>query len=309
MTANSVKKDAVAGDTHVTTALGNEKDRQKARLFNAFIGKPDPKDLLPTKKGENGDVPPHLKPMDDEHSHTPFPYDANALGKLREDQVPRFFGALTDPDQLDDKRVPLDSLVAMQNRVHTGKVEAARQRQGDKPAVVVRFQGRNHIADGHHRLSAAYLNGETHAKVKFKNLDPQSNTMKCDFEVPFAIKKADDEQRLIFGWASMVEKNGQLVIDKQGDIILPHDLERAAYDFTLTSRQQGDMHKTVGVGRLVESMVFTKEKQDALGIALPDGVVGWWVGFKVDNDEVWAAHKRGDRPEFSIGGMGHRVEV
>lgn len=315
MTETTVHKDFTAGDAHVPTALGNQKPQGGAQLFNQVPKKPKNPDVKAPEAVEDITdveklgVPRHLKPIDDKTSHTPFPYDANALGKLREDQVPRFFGALTDPQHLETRKLPLHSLVAMQNRVETDKVQAARLWGGAKPPVVVRMNGRNHIADGHHRLSAAYLNGETHADCKFLDLEPQSNALKADFTVPLEIKKFAPEQQLIFGWASIVEKNGALVVDKQGDIILPGDLERAAYDFTLTSRQQGDMHKTVGVGRLVESVVFTKEKQEAMGITLPDGVVGWWVGFKVDNEELWAAHKRGERPEFSIGGAGHRVEV
>ena len=128
-----------------------------------------------------------------------------------------------------------------------------------------------------------------------------------DWSIPFTIAKADADQQLIFGWASIVEKDGALIIDKQGDAILPVDLEKAAYDFVLTARNHGDMHDTIGTGRLVESMVFTKDKQAALGIDL--GKVGWWTGFKVDSPEVWAAHKRGDRPDFSIGGSGVREEI
>ena len=125
--------------------------------------------------------------------------------------------------------------------------------------------------------------------------------------LPLDIKKADVDQRLIFGWASVVEKNGQLVVDKQGDIIPVTELENAAYQFALDSRDGGDMHSRTGVARLVESMVFTQEKQKVIGVDI--GQVGWWVGFKVDDDELWAAHKRGDRPEFSIGGRAVPVDV
>ncbi len=125
--------------------------------------------------------------------------------------------------------------------------------------------------------------------------------------IPFKVAKVDADQQLIFGWASVVEVNGQLVIDKQGDAILPADLEKAAYDYVLYARKHGDMHENVGTGRLIESMVFTKEKQDILGIDL--GKVAWWTGFKVDDPETWAAHKRGELPEFSIGGTGRRVEM
>ncbi len=99
------------------------------------------------------------------------------------------------------------------------------------------------------------------------------------------------------------------MVDKQGDMILPAELERAAYDFVLHSRDGGDMHLRKGCSRLVESIVFTKEKQAAMGIELPGGMVGWWTGFYVDDDELWAAHKRGERPEFSIGGTAHRAPI
>jgi hypothetical protein len=125
--------------------------------------------------------------------------------------------------------------------------------------------------------------------------------------LPLDIKKADPDQHLIFGWASVVEKNGKAIIDKQGDVIPVSELENAAYEFTLNSRTHGDMHRTHGGAKLVESMVFSKDKQKALGIDL--GQVGWWVGFKVHDEELWAAHKRGDRPEFSIGGAAVPVDV
>lgn len=127
------------------------------------------------------------------------------------------------------------------------------------------------------------------------------------WSIPLDIIKSQPDEQLIFGWASVVEVNGKLVIDKQGDIILPEDLEKAAYDFVLYSRSGGDMHTKKNVSRMVESMVFTKQKQDLMGIDL--GMVGWWTGWRVDKPELWAAMKRGERPEFSIGGTGKRVEI
>lgn len=120
------------------------------------------------------------------------------------------------------------------------------------------------------------------------------------WSLPLTVKKFDQDQQLVFGWASVVEKDGMVVVDKQGDIIPPLELEKAVYKYVIDSRDQGDMHDRVGVGKMVESMVFTKDKQMALGIDL--GMVGWWVGFRVDDNDLWAAVKRGERPEFSIGG-------
>lgn len=145
------------------------------------------------------------------------------------------------------------------------------------------------------------------AEARTGDKKTEENAEKAEWTIPFDILKAVPEQQMIFGWASVSEKDGKLIIDKQDDVILPEELEKAAYEFVLYSRTGGDMHVKKGTARLIESMVFTKEKQDVMGINL--GLVGWWVGFKVDDPNVWEAHKRGDRPEFSIGGKAVRVPV
>ena len=66
------------------------------------------------------------------------------------------------------------------------------------------------------------------------------------------------------------------------------------------------MHERGGCATLVESCVFTQDKKAALGIpddALP---VGWWIGFKVTDDEVWEKVKSGEYPMFSIEGTAVR---
>lgn len=121
----------------------------------------------------------------------------------------------------------------------------------------------------------------------------------------FAIVKLDPDKQMIFGWASVSAIDGVDVVDKQEDIIPIEELEDAAYDFVLYSRDQGDMHAKRGVGRLIEAMVFTPEKAKHGLVAKNEKgqtISGLWVGFRVEDPEVWAAHKRGDRPEFSIGG-------
>ena len=117
------------------------------------------------------------------------------------------------------------------------------------------------------------------------------------------VLKVDEKQRLVFGWFSVVEEGGEPVVDFQGDTIDAAELEKAAYDFVLQARVAGEMHKNFdGIGRLVESIVFTKEKQVALGIDL--GKVGWFGGFKIDDEEVWKKIETGEYPDFSIGGLG-----
>lgn len=132
---------------------------------------------------------------------------------------------------------------------------------------------------------------------------------KGEWSLPLDIVKSAPEQQQIFGWASVTTVGGSIVVDKQGSMIPTEEIEKAAYDFVLYSRQQGDMHdpSSMGVGRLIESFVFTKQKQELLGIDL--GMEGWWTGFKVDHPALWADLKAGKKPEFSIGGRGRRIEV
>ena len=120
------------------------------------------------------------------------------------------------------------------------------------------------------------------------------------------IKKSDEDKKLVFGWASVIEKDGKPLEDSQGDIIQAPELEKAFYDFVLNSRDAGEMHLSKDAGKLVECMVFTKEKQDVLGIDL--GMVGAWVGFKL-SDEAFAKVKDGTYTMFSIGGKGKRKDA
>jgi len=119
------------------------------------------------------------------------------------------------------------------------------------------------------------------------------------------IAKIDHKEQLVFGWASVVEVGGEVITDRQEDQIAENQLESAVYDYVLQSRVGGEMHLRDGprakqVGRLVESIVFTKEKQKQLNIDL--GLVGWWVGFKVDDSEVWESVESGKFKGFSIHG-------
>lgn len=124
------------------------------------------------------------------------------------------------------------------------------------------------------------------------------------------VMKSDDERRLVFGWANVaVRVDGEQIVDWQKDIIDTEELEKAAYEYVAEFGTAGEMHRRGGVGRVVESIVFTKEKADALGIPpdiLPEG---WWIGFKITDDEVWEKVKSGEYPMFSIEGKAIREPV
>ena len=123
--------------------------------------------------------------------------------------------------------------------------------------------------------------------------------------------KADSDKQQIFGWASVVEVNGEPVVDLQGDYISVDEMEKAAYTYVTKSRKGGDMHlrddwNPIQKSEMIESFVITEDKRDAMG--LPDSIpTGWWVGFKVSDPDVWSKIKSGERTGFSIHGRGQRT--
>jgi len=126
----------------------------------------------------------------------------------------------------------------------------------------------------------------------------------------FRIKKSSDDRMLAFGWANVsLTEEGEQIEDWQQDMIDPEVLEDAAYQFVELYREGGEMHERGGAAVLIESVVFTKEKMKALGI--PEGTipVGWWIGFKVTDPDVWEKVKDGTYSMFSIEGEGERVEM
>lgn len=103
--------------------------------------------------------------------------------------------------------------------------------------------------------------------------------------------------------------DGELIEDWQGDMIEPGELEDAAYEYVRLYGEGGEMHERGGVAVLVESVVFTEEKMKAIGIPAGTLPIGWWIGFKVLDEDVWEKVKDGTYPMFSIEGEAERVKA
>lgn len=142
------------------------------------------------------------------------------------------------------------------------------------------------------------------------NVDNSEKESKEMLKSRFKIQKSDDEKMLAFGWANVsLTEDGEQIEDWQQDMIDPQELENAAYQFVELYREGGEMHERGGAAVLIESMVFTDEKMKALGIEAGILPVGWWIGFKVTDSEVWEKVKDGTYTMFSIEGEAERIEV
>ena len=128
-----------------------------------------------------------------------------------------------------------------------------------------------------------------------------------NFSANAKITKIDDEKHLVFGWASIIEENGVPVVDLQGDVIDEPTLEEMAHKFITESRKAKANHFGKKVGEIVESCVFSKQLQQALGIDLMK--VGWFIVVKVYDPDVWQMVKSGELQAFSIGGYAEKIPV
>jgi hypothetical protein len=126
-----------------------------------------------------------------------------------------------------------------------------------------------------------------------------------NFNMTVPIVKSDEELRVAYGWASVIESGGEVVVDKQGDWIAPGELVKAAHEFMRASRLSKEMHGGEACGEVVESIVLTRDVQDSLGVRLDK--VGWYIAVKILDDDVWRRVRTGDYKAFSIGGRAKRI--
>jgi hypothetical protein len=125
--------------------------------------------------------------------------------------------------------------------------------------------------------------------------------------------KVDADKRQVFGWASIVKKDGEDIVDLQGDYISIDEIEKSAYEYVVKSRKGGNQHLRNGeaplhVSDMIESFLVTPEKIEKMG--LPESTpLGWWVGYQINDDKTWQQVKSGERTGFSIHGRGVRKEI
>lgn len=120
------------------------------------------------------------------------------------------------------------------------------------------------------------------------------------------ILKVDDEQHIIYGWASVATEKGEPVVDLQGDVIEMSTLEKAVNDFMEHVRVGKTMHVGEQTGMVIHSMPVSNDIAKALGIQ--SDREGWIVGYKVYDEDVWKMVKSGELRAFSIGGRAIKEE-
>lgn len=102
------------------------------------------------------------------------------------------------------------------------------------------------------------------------------------------------------------------IVDKHDHRIADHELEGAAYGFVKAQGGADTEHDGVVVADLIESLVLTPEKRQAmasLGVGVGDSL--WWVGFEFPDRNHPTARRvgNGDLGELSIEGDAFELEA
>jgi len=118
------------------------------------------------------------------------------------------------------------------------------------------------------------------------------------------ILKTIDEERMAYGWASVITEKGEPVVDRQGDIIKAPALTKAVTKFMEEVRVGKAMHEGEQIGQVIHSWPVSDEIAKSVGIE--SDREGWLVAFKVSDEEIWKKVKSGELSAFSIGGKGRK---
>ena len=120
--------------------------------------------------------------------------------------------------------------------------------------------------------------------------------------------KADAKLQIVYGWAGQYTRaDGGLLVDSDGDMITPDEIEKASYSYLLEKRESGVMHEGKSVGQIVASLVTTPDICKAFGLS-DDLPVGWIIGVRYPDQSVFKRVASGELAMFSIQGHADRVD-
>lgn len=166
----------------------------------------------------------------------------------------------------------------------------------DNPEARASFRARHNCDTNKDKTSAGYWSCRMWEK----------DTTVSETTKSFEVLKVDEEDRIIYGWASVTKVGGELVVDHQDDVIETETLHKAVNKFMENVRVGKLMHQGEQVGMIVHSFPVSKEIMDAIGIQTDKE--GWIVGYKVHEDSLWNDVKSGKYRAFSIGGAAVKDE-
>lgn len=176
----------------------------------------------------------------------------------------------------------------------------------DDPKARANFRARHNCDSKKDKTTAGYWSCRMWSNSSVSSLT-KAEEGEMTKSIEGKILKTDDEQRMVYGWASVITEKGEPVVDRQDDMIEADTLVKAVNEFMEHVRVGKAMHVGEQVGTVVHSLPITKEIGDSLGIQ--SDREGWVVAYKVFDDDIWDMVKSGELAAFSIGGKAIKEEI
>lgn len=131
--------------------------------------------------------------------------------------------------------------------------------------------------------------------------------MTTPVSISFKIEKADKTGRYVAGWLSVVEKNGKVVEDSQGDRMSMETLRAGVHKYMRGSRIIKKQHSGDQIGEMSEVIMIDDDFAKAHGIT--HSKRGAWGLAEITDEEVRKSVLAGDVTGWSMGGKGKRTEI
>ena len=123
------------------------------------------------------------------------------------------------------------------------------------------------------------------------------------------VVKRSDEQRMVYGFASVSHSDGAPHYDTQGDHVGLETVRKAWRGFMAKGGTGGLNHERTDAGQVVEGLVIDDTVAEALMEQLAKGHRGLFIGYHATDDKAWEGVKKGEFRGFSIGGAGKRKKM
>lgn len=131
--------------------------------------------------------------------------------------------------------------------------------------------------------------------------------MTSPVSITFKIEKADKTGRWVAGWLSVVQKDGKVVEDSQGDRMTMETLRAGVHKYMRGSRVIKKQHSGEQIGEMSEIIMIDDDFAKAHGIT--HGKRGAWGLAEITDAEVQKSVARGDVTGWSMGGKGKRTAI
>lgn len=131
--------------------------------------------------------------------------------------------------------------------------------------------------------------------------------MTTPVSISFKIEKADKTGRFVAGWLSVVEKDGKVIEDSQGDRMSMDTLRAGVHKYMRGSRVIKKQHSGDQIGEMSEVIMIDDDFAKAHGIT--HGKRGAWGLAEITDTEVQKAVLAGDVTGWSMGGRGKRTPI